>query len=364
VHDVFGRLPGGRAIELGRADPLIGVDSDPVNWGWLCDKGRFAFASASSPQRVSVPLVRRGDELVETSWAEALAVAAKGLAAAKAAGGGRSLAVIGGSRLPNEDAYAWAKAARVVLGTDNVDAQLGDGLPATTVLGLPRATIDQAAAAPLVITLGPDIKDELPVLYLRLRDAVRERGTQIVELTPAPTGLSPYAAETVVYRPGEVAALAAAVVGTAPVTGDVAACPRHHRSGARPGFQGREKRCEPGAPSLVVILGRPSLAESEDQVAAAARILADLPGVAFLSALRRGNVHGALDLGLAPASCPAASASRLVGPGTSTSGARPCPPARSGHGGHNGRGQPGPYRRPWCCSAPTRAPTFPTPRWP
>ena len=79
----------------------------------------------------------------------------------------------------------------MALGTDNVDAQLGDGLPAETVLGLPRATIDQAAQAPLVITLGPDIKDELPVLYLRLRDAVRERGTQLVELTPAPTGLSP-----------------------------------------------------------------------------------------------------------------------------------------------------------------------------
>jgi NADH-quinone oxidoreductase subunit G len=53
-----------------------------------------------------------------------------------------------------------------------------------------------------------------------------------------------------------------------------------------------------------VILGRPSLAEPEDQVAAAARILAGLPGVAFLSALRRANVHGALDMGLAPGILP------------------------------------------------------------
>ncbi len=54
----------------------------------------------------------------------------------------------------------------------------------------------------------------------------------------------------------------------------------------------------------MVILGRPSLAESEDQVAAAARILADLPNVAFLPVLRRGNVNGALDLGLAPGVLP------------------------------------------------------------
>src|SRR6202011_3774981 len=64
------------------------------------------------------------------------------------------------------------------------------------------------------------------------------------------------------------------------------------------------KVATPGAPSIVVVLGRPSLAESEQQVAAAARVLADLPGVAFLSSLRRANVHGALDMGLAPGVLP------------------------------------------------------------
>ena len=60
----------------------------------------------------------------------------------------------------------------------------------------------------------------------------------------------------------------------------------------------------PGEPALVVILGRPSLAEPEEQVAAAAHLLATLPGAVFLSALRRANVHGALDMGLAPGLLP------------------------------------------------------------
>src|SRR5205823_13429182 len=59
-----------------------------------------------------------------------------------------------------------------------------------------------------------------------------------------------------------------------------------------------------GAP-VVVVLGRPSMAESETSVVEAAAVLAsNLPGVRFLSALRRGNVHGALDMGLAPGVLP------------------------------------------------------------
>jgi NADH-quinone oxidoreductase subunit G len=288
----------------GELTRMIGVDSDPVNWAWLCDKGRFAFAAATSEARITVPLIRRGDELVESNWGEALAAAAQGLAAAKQAAGGASLAVIGGARLSNEDAYAWAKAARLALGTDNIDAQVGDGVPASTLLGLPRATIEQAAGAPLVLTVGPDVKDELPILYLRLRHAVRENGTQIVELTPAPTGLSPYAAATVCYRPGEVAALAAAVAGSGPVGTEVAGVQPAMIETVRAHLARAREKGSPGAPSVVVVLGRPSLSESGQQVAAAARVLADLPGVAFLSALRRGNVHGALDLGLAPGVLP------------------------------------------------------------
>ncbi|HUR05411.1 MAG TPA: molybdopterin-dependent oxidoreductase, partial [Nonomuraea sp.] len=59
------------------------------------------------------------------------------------------------------------------------------------------------------------------------------------------------------------------------------------------------------AGDIVVVLGRPSLAESGESVAAAAAVLAAaIPGARFLPALRRANVHGALDLGLAPGVLP------------------------------------------------------------
>ncbi|HYA45296.1 MAG TPA: 2Fe-2S iron-sulfur cluster-binding protein, partial [Acidimicrobiales bacterium] len=191
---------------------FIGVNSDPVNWGWLCDKGRFAFEALGSPERLTHPLLRlaprddgaepdsKSGTFGEASWGEALSAIASRVAGAEGSG----IGVIGGARLPNEDAYAWAKLARTVLHTDNVDAQLGDGLPARLVAGLPRATIDQVCGASLVVTLCGDLKEELPVLHLRLRQAVLEGGLPLVEMSPTATGLSAHATLRLRYRPGEV----------------------------------------------------------------------------------------------------------------------------------------------------------------
>ncbi len=54
-----------------------------------------------------------------------------------------------------------------------------------------------------------------------------------------------------------------------------------------------------------MVLGRTNLAESPEAVVGAASLLGEArPGTTFLSALRRGNVHGALDMGLAPGVLP------------------------------------------------------------
>ena len=41
----------------------LGVDSDPVNWGWLCDRGRFGFEATNSPDRLTTPLVSTGSSV-------------------------------------------------------------------------------------------------------------------------------------------------------------------------------------------------------------------------------------------------------------------------------------------------------------
>jgi NADH-quinone oxidoreductase subunit G len=257
---------------------LLGVDLEPVNHGWLCDKGRYGIEWVHSDARVVEPYVRSDGELQEVSWPEALDAAAKEIERAVELHGPGSVAVLGGAHGTNEDAYLWSWLARRVIGTDNVDAQMGDGLPAEVVLGVDRAEIADCDRAAAIVLLGPDLEEELPILYLRLRRAALELGVPLVDLAPVEHALSQHATAVVRTVPGEPIGAAAleAVRGAA---------------------EGR-------AGCVVVVLGRTSLAESPAAVVWSAAALSELPDVKFLSALRRANVHGALDAGLAPGFLP------------------------------------------------------------
>jgi len=272
---------------------LLGVDADPVNQGWLCDKGRYGLDWVHSDDRLRQPLSRRAGELVETSWPDALDAAATAIKNTLDTHGPGGVAVLGGARGVNEDAYLWARLAKGVLRTDHVDAQLGDGLPADVVLGMPRATIPDLDRARAIVLLGADLKAELPVLYLRVRRAAVDLGVPLVDVAGRDHGLTPYATAVVRHPPGDPGEAAALVADALQGRGGRSKAGKAvvDAVGDRPG-------------PVVVVVGRPSVAEQPDAVIDAAARLAAVPDVRFLSALRTANVHGALDLGLAPGFLP------------------------------------------------------------
>jgi len=252
----------------------MGVDSDPVNHGWLCDRGRFNFEATKSADRVLNPMVRRGDSLEPSSWNAAIDTAAELLRHALAAGGASSIGVIGGARGTNEDAFAWARLAHEVIGTPHVYAQFGDGVGGGLMAENP-ATIDDAANATTVVLLCGDLKEELPVLYLRLRGAAEKKRTRIVEFAPKQSGLTPYAWKHVGYEPGTQAASVEATLADAAVAAQLAKGP------------------------VVIVVGKANLAESSAaHMAALAAVRAAVPSAKILTANRRGNVAGALRMGM------------------------------------------------------------------
>ena len=250
-----------------------GVDSDPVNWSWLCDKGRFNFEAVESEDRLGDPLVSNDGSLSPMSWSVAMRRAASLVSAAISEGGASSVAILGGARGTNEDAFAWASLAQA-LGITMVDAQLADGLPAS-VFARASATIDDATNAETVILLGPDLKEELPVLHLRLRDASEKKRSKILELSPKETGLTRYAWKSHLYEPGHQVAAVDTLLDDPKVAAQVA-------SG-----------------SVVIVVGRANLAEApEYTMAALQRLTTRIPDAKVLPVLRRGNVRGAIHAGL------------------------------------------------------------------
>jgi NADH-quinone oxidoreductase subunit G len=181
-------------------------DDPQVNEEWNCDKGRWAFQYATAQDRLTTPLVREDDgTLVPTSWAEALHIAAQGLAAARGATG-----VLVGGRVTLEDAYAYGKFARVALATNDVDFRArpcsdeeADFLAAHvagTGLGVTYHDIEHARS---VLLVGLEPEEESPILFLRLRKAVLKSRLAVHAVAPFATrGLEKLSGQLIATAPG------------------------------------------------------------------------------------------------------------------------------------------------------------------
>ncbi|WP_185994537.1 NADH-quinone oxidoreductase subunit G [Nocardioides campestrisoli] len=206
----------GSAIRIdhrrGRVVRRLSGNDPEVNEEWITDKDRFGFHYARQDDRLTYPQVRDEEtgELRPASWPEAFTVAARGLAAA----GGS--AVLTGGRLTAEDAYAYAKFARVSLGTHDIDfrarphsTEEADFLASEVVLtshedgGVTYADFDKAS---VVVLAGLEPEDEAGTIFLRLRKAVRKAGTRVVSVAPFTSrGLAKLDGHLVRTAPGEEA---------------------------------------------------------------------------------------------------------------------------------------------------------------
>ena len=176
-----------------------------VNESWITDKDRFAFRWQSGPDRLRFPRIAADPE-GPVSWWEALDAAAEGLAAAKDKGVG----VITGGRLTIEDAYAYSKFARLVLGTNDIDFRTRpasaeeDAFLAAHVagsdLGVTYGDLEEAGH---VLTVGLEAEDEIGTVFLRLRKGVLANTTSVSVISAYETlGTSKMKARFIPATPG------------------------------------------------------------------------------------------------------------------------------------------------------------------
>jgi len=153
-------------------------DKSGINGDFLCNKGRYAFDFANSPDRITQPMVRNASGVLQpVSWEQALEHVGKKLRELRDKRGGKSLGVVGGNRLTNEEAYLLQKFARTVLQTNNIDhhrtadyVTFAQALAGTTGKTASQRDVEKS---PAIFVIGGDPTNQNPLTAWNLRSNVR-----------------------------------------------------------------------------------------------------------------------------------------------------------------------------------------------
>ena len=330
---------------------VLSRDHDDVDDGWLCDKGRFAYQSVHTDERLTQPMVREGTSLQPASWEKALAAAAGALKKA-----GAKTAALAGGETTNEEAFLLARLLREGLGSEQLSSRPEGELPLDVARALAdpklQATVPDLEFAHAVLLVDADPIDDAPVWDLRIRKGVRRNGVRVGVVSARPDRARP------------------------PRRADAAPRARHRRGAARrarrralgrprqPRRRGQHGRLERrrgrrswrtssrAREDLVIVYGERLLAGPGGAQAARALLnvasrlgLSGRDGAGLLEAPAAANARGVREAGFAPGHGPGLRHDRPSPAATPRASPRRSPPASSRRSG---------------CTTPTRSARSPT----
>ncbi len=225
---------------------IVSVDGrdGPANHNRLCVKGRYGFDYAHSPQRLTVPLIRKAgvpkdpealqhlnrgvldkgadwsDVFREATWEEALSFAAGGLANLRDTFGKKALAGFGSAKGSNEEAYLFQKLVRTGFGSNNVDhctrlchassvAALLEGVGSGAVSN----QVNDVAHSDLIFVIGSNPTSNHPVAATWMKNAAK-LGAKIVLADPRMTDIGKYAWRTLQFKADTDVAMLNALIHT------------------------------------------------------------------------------------------------------------------------------------------------------
>jgi formate dehydrogenase major subunit len=221
---------------------IVSVDGrdGPANHNRLCVKGRFGFDYAHSPQRLTVPLIRKAgvpkdpealqhlnrdsadwsEVFREATWEESLALSAGTLKNLRDTHGKKSLAGFGSAKGSNEEAYLFQKLVRTGFGSNNVDhctrlchassvAALLEGVGSAAVSN----QVNDVEHAGLIFVIGSNPTNNHPVAATWMKNAAK-KGAKIVLADPRITDIGKHAWRTMQFKADTDVAMINALIHT------------------------------------------------------------------------------------------------------------------------------------------------------
>ena len=177
--------------------------------GGLCVKGRFGFEYIDSPTRLKRPLLRKGNQLVEVPWLEAMHAVVDRFADIRKKHGPDAIAGLITARCTNEELYLFQKLMRVAFRTNNLDSSARYGhmnfvQASKLALGIGRTSNDweDLTKAKAVLVIGSNLTETNPLTSVRIKEAIRVYKAQVMVFDSAITNLGKLASHPFLIKPG------------------------------------------------------------------------------------------------------------------------------------------------------------------
>lgn len=177
--------------------------------GGLCVRGRFGFEYLDSPSRLKQPLVRKGNQLVETPWLETMHHVVERFSEILKRQGPEAIAGLITARCTNEELYLFQKLMRAGFRTNNLDSSARYGHlnfvhASRQALGIGRSPNDweDLTKAKAVLLIGSNITETNPLTAVRIKEAIRVYKAQVVTIDSAITNMGKLASHPFVIKAG------------------------------------------------------------------------------------------------------------------------------------------------------------------
>jgi formate dehydrogenase alpha subunit len=177
--------------------------------GGLCVKGRFGFEYIDAPTRLKRPLLRKGNQLVEVPWLEAMHAAVDRFADIRKKHGPDAIAGLITARCTNEELYLFQKLMRVAFRTNNLDSSARYGhmnfvRASKTALGIGRTANDweDLTKAKAVLVIGSNLTETNPLTSVRIKEAIRVYKAQVMVFDSSVTNLGKLGSHPFLIKPG------------------------------------------------------------------------------------------------------------------------------------------------------------------
>ncbi|MEZ6136637.1 MAG: molybdopterin-dependent oxidoreductase [Pirellulaceae bacterium] len=195
-------------VESGRVVAIAGDKAADVNKGLLCVKGYHVGGILYGKDRLTKPLLRKGDQLEEIEWDAAIEIIAKRIFDSP-----KTFAVYGSGQWTIPEGYAAQKFMKGGLGNNHIDpnarlcmASAVTGFLATYGVDEPAGCYQDLDECDVLITWGNNPAEMHPVLFSRNGPKIAWRNGAIIDIGTRRTRTTDAATDYLEMKPhGDVA---------------------------------------------------------------------------------------------------------------------------------------------------------------